>query len=141
MKKLILIAIFTNLIYANDLFNLTIDVKDLKNNNGVVRYSIYNDPSKFPDEDLDKYYKQKTATISKQSSHIVFKDLKKGVYCVNILHDENNNGKLDKGFMLPKEGVGLSNYSSINLFHKPNFEDASFLLDRDKTISIKINYF
>jgi len=31
-------------------------------------------------------------------------------YAINILHDEDNNGKIKKGFVLPKEGMGFSNY-------------------------------
>jgi uncharacterized protein (DUF2141 family) len=30
-----------------------------------------------------------------------------------LLHDENKNGKIDKGFILPKEGIGFSNFQSI----------------------------
>jgi uncharacterized protein (DUF2141 family) len=32
-------------------------------------------------------------------------------YAINILHDEDNNGKIKKGFVLPKEGMGFSNYA------------------------------
>ena len=59
----------------------------------------------------------------------------KGNYAVNILHDENNNGKIDKGLILPKEGIGFSNYSSIGLTNRPNFKKANFELAQSKTIS------
>ncbi len=59
---------------------------------------------------------------------------------MNILHDENNNGKIDKGLLLPKEGIGFSNYQSIGLKNRPNFSKASFELNTDKTISVRIIY-
>ena len=69
-----------------------------------------------------------------------FSHLPKGNYTVNILHDENNNGKIDKGLILPKEGIGFSNYSSIGLTNRPNFKKASFELTQNKTIKVKVIY-
>jgi len=59
---------------------------------------------------------------------------------VNILHDENKNGKIDKKFILPKEGIGFSNYKSIGFTNKPNFSKASFELDSKTEINIKVIY-
>jgi len=42
--------------------------------------------------------------------------------------------------MLPKEGVGLSNFDTIDLFHLPDFERASFLLNKNRTIILKAIY-
>jgi uncharacterized protein (DUF2141 family) len=57
------------------------------------------------------------------------------------LHDEDGNEKIKKGFVLPKEGIGFSNYQSIGIGNKPNFKKASFEVDSDKTVSVKIIYF
>jgi len=139
MKKLLYLTTFV----ASTMFSyeLTVHVENLRNNKGDVQFSVYNKPNSLPDEKFQKFYKQKRANIVNESSTITFQNLPKGTYAVNILHDENKNGKIDKGFMLPVEGVGLSNYSTINLFNRPNFKDASFLLDKNKSIDIKINYF
>ena len=74
------------------------------------------------------------------SSTITFKNISSGQYAVNILHDENKNGKIDKGFILPLEGIGFSNYQSIGLTNRPNFSKASFELKENKTISVKVIY-
>jgi len=66
--------------------------------------------------------------------------LPKGKYAVNILHDENKDGKIDKGWILPTEGVGFSNIKSISPFNRPNFSKASFELESDKIIKVKIIY-
>ena len=64
-----------------------------------------------------------------------FYNLPKGIYAVNVLHDENSNKKIDKGFLLPIEGIGFSNFNTINLANKPSFKKASFKFDSSKEIS------
>lgn len=62
---------------------------------------------------------------------LTFNDLPKGRYAIIVLRDENQNGKIDKGFVLPIEDIGLSNYESIGLSNGPNFSKTSFELDSD----------
>ena len=33
---------------------------------------------------------------------VVFTNIPKGTYAINVLHDEDNNAKIPKGFILPK---------------------------------------
>lgn len=72
---------------------------------------------------------------------VTFKDLPAGKYEVNILHDGDNNGKIKKGFILPKEGIGFSNYQSIGIGNKPNFKKAAIELNKGKSIAVKLIYF
>jgi uncharacterized protein (DUF2141 family) len=71
----------------------------------------------------------------------MFKNIPKGQYAVNVLHDENRNGKIEKGFIFPIEGVGFSNFKTIGFTNRPNFIKASFDLSEDKTINVKMVYF
>ena len=80
------------------------------------------------------------AKISNGASTLTINDLPKGRYAINVLHDENENGKIDKGLVLPTEGIGFSNYTNIGLSNRPNFSKASFELDSDATVSVKIIY-
>ncbi|MBS1632455.1 MAG: DUF2141 domain-containing protein [Bacteroidetes bacterium] len=121
-------------------YTLTVKVENLRNSKGVVQFALYNKDNSIPDEDYKKYYQLEKAKIVNGKSEITFKNLPKGKYAVNILHDENNNGKVDKGFLLPKEGIGFSNYQSIGLRNKPNFSKASFELNADKTIDVTVIY-
>ena len=59
---------------------------------------------------------------------------------MNILHDENNDGKIKKGFVLPLEGVGFSNYQAIGFGNKPKFSKASFEFLSNVKIRIKVIY-
>lgn len=136
------LIIFPSLTYADigKLFSLTVTVDGLRNSKGVIQFSLYNKDRTIPDEEYEKYYKQGIGKISNGSSSIVFSNLPKGKYAVNILHDENSNGKIDKGFILPIEGIGFSNFHSIGLMNRPNFIKASFELISNNERHINIIY-
>jgi uncharacterized protein (DUF2141 family) len=123
-----------------DTYSLTIKVNNLRNSKGVVQFALYNKDGSIPDEDYENYYKIVKGEIVDGSSTITFKNIPSGKYAVNILHDENKNGKIDKGIILPKEGIGFSNYNSIGLTNRPNFSKASFELKENKTINVKVIY-
>lgn len=138
---LFIITAFTSLRQAHQkLFSLTAEVDNLRNNEGSVIFALYNRNDAFPDEHYKKYYKKAVGQIHNGKSSITFKDLPEGKYAVNILHDEDNNGKIKKGFILPKEGIGFSNYQSIGLGNKPKFSKAAFELKSDLKIRVKVIY-
>ena len=129
-----------NLQNREETYSLTIKVNALRNSEGIVQFALYNEEGSIPDEKYKKYYKKDIAAIDGSTSSITFHDLPKGKYAVNILHDENKNGKIDKKFILPKEGIGFSNYTSIGFSNKPKFSKASFEINSDTTMIIKIVY-
>lgn len=148
MKKTI-ITLFTFTLFLSQLafiipnsekFSLTIKVKNLRNSKGVVQFALYNKVGSIPDEEYENYYKMQSVEIVDSSASIKFKNIPSGKYAVNILHDENKNGKIDKGFILPIEGIGFSNFQSISLTSRPIFSKASFELIENKKISIKVIY-
>lgn len=119
---------------------LTVNVSELRNSNGNVVFALYNREDAFPDEHYKKYYKIVSGKITNRSSVVVFKDLRIGQYAVNILHDENNDGKIKKKLFLPVEGIGFSNFQSIGFSNKPTFEKAAFYLRANTTIRVTIIY-
>ncbi len=121
-------------------YSLTIEVENLRNSTGVVQVSLYNTKGSIPDEHYKNYFKMGKTVIENGKAEYTFTDLPKGVYAVNILHDENNNGKIDKGFIKPKEGIGFSNYTSIGLSNRPKFENASFELNKNMTVKVMTIY-
>jgi len=120
--------------------SLTVDVKNLKNSKGIVQFALYNKEGSIPDENYKNYYKIQKGEIVNGSASTTFKNIPKGQYAVNILHDENRNGKIDKGLVLPKEGIGFSNYEKIGLTNRATFMKASFILNSDKNIKVKVIY-
>jgi uncharacterized protein (DUF2141 family) len=81
-----------------------------------------------------------TGKIVSVASTVTFKNLTEGKYAVNILHDENNDGKIKKGIILPIEGIGFSNYQSIGISNKPTFSKASFNVQSNTRITVKMIY-
>ena len=122
-------------------FSLKVRVDGLRNSKGAVQFSLYNKKGTIPDEKFKRFYRQKVMLVVKNSSWTTFKNLPKGKYAVGIHHDENRNGKINKGFFLPTEGVGFTNYKSIGLRNRPKFSRASFDLTSNMKKSIKIIYF
>ena len=89
---------------------------------------------------VKQYYQQLKTKVIDNSATITFINLPKGTYAINILHDENEDGIVDKGLMLPVEGLGFSNYDALNLFNRPSYKKAQFELESDTTMSIPIIY-
>ncbi|MBK8366901.1 MAG: DUF2141 domain-containing protein [Bacteroidetes bacterium] len=149
MKQLVLFALVSISLLTLSSFNnqkgetysLTVEVKELQNCKGVVQFALYNKDGTIPDEHYKKCCKILKEKIQNGTSKVTFSNLPLGKYAVNILHDENENGEIDKGFILPIEGIGFSNYQSIGLTNRPNFSKASVDLNRDKKIEVKIIYF
>lgn len=140
-STLLVLFIFSSFsIEPDPKFSLTIKVEQLRNSKGVVQFALYNKAGSIPDESFKKCYKILKAEITNGSSTITFHNIPTGKYAVNILHDENNDGKIEKGFILPLEGIGFSNYQTIGLSNRPNFEKASFILNSNKVLMIKMVY-
>ena len=119
---------------------LTVVATGLKNDKGEVQFSLYNKEGTIPDKALNKYFKMQRVPITGTTAKAVFKDLPKGRYAVSLFHDKNNNHKIDKGLIMPEEGVGLSNYKTINFFNLPDFKKASFSVEKDKEVKINVIY-
>lgn len=145
-SKLFIAGLFISIAFTSfrvphqPIFSLTVEVDDLRNNEGSVIFALYNRVDAFPDEHYQKYFKIAKGQIHNGKSSITFKDVPEGRYAVNILHDEDNNSKIKKGFILPKEGIGFSNYQSIGLGNKPKFSRAAFELKSDLKIQVKVIY-
>lgn len=121
-------------------YPLTVKVRDLRNSKGVVQFALYNTEDSFPDEHYKKYYRKLTAKIANNTSTVTFENLPVGRYAVHVLHDEDGDGKIHKGIILPKEGIGFSNFQSLKITNRPNFNKAAFDLDSQKSIEVDVIY-
>ncbi len=135
---ILMLASFSN--RKQETCSLTVDVSGLRNSKGTVQFALYNREDAFPDEHYKKYFKKLTGKIVNGTSTITFKNLPEGKYAVNILHDENNDGKIKKGIILPIEGIGFSNYESIGFSNRPSFTKASFIVLKDRIIKVNLIY-
>lgn len=119
--------------------NLKIWVKGFRSLKGSVFVGLYNKPQGFASENS---YRNFSYEITGSEMWVSFDTLNKGNYAIAVIHDENNNQKLDQGDMgIPIEGYGFSN-DARGLFGPPDFRLAMFYFSAssDKTISINLLY-
>jgi uncharacterized protein (DUF2141 family) len=71
----------------------------------------------------------------------VFQDIAPGAYMITAVHDENDNGVLDKTiFGMPKEGYGVSNNHTYAL-KGPEFRESAVQLGNGlQSVSIRLRY-
>mgnify|MGYP001160602090 CR=1 FL=1 len=118
----------------------TVQITGLKSNSGKCIVYIYKDKKGFPTE--PKYAVATTTALIKDSKALtVFKGISSGEYAISVVHDENDNGKLDTNFLgIPKEGIGTSNNAKGTL-GPPSYEDSRFAIgNKTNSISITIKY-
>lgn len=146
MGKIIILSLLALGVLKSDVktdsYALTIKTEGLENSEGTMVFALYNKDGSIPDQKFKKFYRKGSANIINDLSEFTFNNLPQGLYAVIVLHDENNNGKIDTKFMLPlpAEGVGFTNYDDFGLSNTPNFKKASFDLNKDTTIVVKVNY-
>ncbi len=74
---------------------------------------------------------RKTCVSGKVEYTSIFHGVPFGEYAVQVVHDEDNNGKLTMGMFGPKEGAGVSGYIPTFI---PKFKKARFSHNREKTV-------
>ncbi len=117
---------------------LSLSITNLRNNKGHVLISVYKDGVGYPEE-LDKAVRRAKLTITNKTASVSFAGLASGNYAIAILHDENNDGKMNTNFLgIPKEGYGFSN-NVMGTFGPPTFSKASFQYNANLIKSIVIN--
>ena len=83
-----------------------------------------------------------TSEMSVTSSEIelLFLDVPAGVYAVKVIHDENDDKKLNQNLLgIPSEHYGISN-NVMGKFGLPAFNEASFKVSSGETVlSIEIS--
>jgi uncharacterized protein (DUF2141 family) len=120
--------------------DVTIKMTGFKNQTGPALVYLWKAPDGFPSK-TEKAAEQKKITIEGTTATAVFTGVEPGTYAISVTHDENNNGKMDTGFMgKPKEGYGASN-NPKNKMSAPSFDQCKFTLDQSgKTIDIEMKY-
>ena len=134
-KKLTLIAaVLFTATFAFAQNTLEVTVKNIKSKTGKIQVALFDSEDHF----LKTPFRGEIANITGETITIVFKDLPAGTYAASAIHDENGNGKLDRGDMgIPVEKYGFSR-NAASTFGPPQFSDASFAVPDTKSISITV---
>ncbi|MGY2734263.1 DUF2141 domain-containing protein [Sphingomonas sp. UYP23] len=107
---------------------LSVDLVNLRSHKGSVRICLTADPDNFPAciDDAQAV----TRSIPATAASLSFEGLAHGDYAVAVIHDENNNRKLDTFAGIPREGFGFSRNPAVS-FGPPRFAAARFTLTSD----------
>lgn len=117
---------------------LDVKVDRLRSAKGVLRICLTADPENFPGCVDDAH--AVTRSVPAASPEVRFEGLTPGSYAVAVIHDANNNAKLDTLLGIPREGFGFSRNPAIN-FGPPRFKAAAFDLDGTaQTQPIRMRY-
>lgn len=112
---------------------LTLDVVGMKEKKGNLLISVYDSAEDY----LKKPVKTFTTPVDALTKRVVI-DLETGTYAVVIYQDLNSNGKVDRNFFrLPTEPCGFSRDARPKM-GPPRYKPASFTLNEDTEMRIKI---
>jgi len=121
-----------------ELHTLTVAVEGVSNSKGVVGVLVFNSAAGWPEE-FSAALRAKSAPAHPGVTEITIPGLPAGDYAVVVLHDENENKKLDRGPLgIPIEQWGMSNNPSYSL-SAPSFHSARFRLENDERISVRLH--
>lgn len=118
---------------------IEVSIADVRNCNGIVGVALFNTKKGFPDKTASAI--EGRSVPAGNRCLVVFDNVPYGTYAVSVMHDENGNGKMDKGFLgIPKEGFGTSNNPKLRM-GPPSFSDSKIdLNDRKLLLTINMKY-
>lgn len=121
---------------------LRVMVTGLRNDKGQIAASLFDSEKGFPNDD-SRAVRRQTTIIKNHSVLLTFDGLALGKYGLALLHDENQNHKMDTNrFGFPREGYGISNNPRATR-RSPKFSDAEFSVTEshtEQTISVAVIY-
>jgi len=107
---------------AAETCTLDVHITGLRNQKGDAAALAYRSSNGWPEE-KDNASATESATIHGSQATVSLK-VPPGKYAVAVLHDENENQKLDRNFLgIPTEGFGFSNNPPVFL-SAPSFKKA-----------------
>ncbi|MDJ0615596.1 MAG: DUF2141 domain-containing protein [Calothrix sp. MO_192.B10] len=132
---------FAKAISTEPTATLTVVVNGIQNQKGEVCIGLYSQKKGFP-LNTKNVLKSACTQIVGRSIKQQFSGLKHGKYAVAIVDDQNGDRQLNRDFFgIPQEGFGISNNPKVSIkTGAPKFQDASFILNSNKTINISMKY-
>ncbi len=136
-----LTALGTEAHAGGDRVSLSVSAVDFRNTRGQAIVAVFDDKDGWPK--IDKALRVEKVKLDKATMDVTFRDLPPGTYAVEVIHDENENGKLDMRWLpypKPAEGAGASNDAQASL-GPPSWSDARFkLTEKGGAITIHLHY-
>jgi uncharacterized protein (DUF2141 family) len=122
--------------------SLTVSFEGFRNTTGQALVAIFDAQEAWPK--LARALRLEKLKLTGPRLDYTFRDLAPGTYAVSVVHDENENGKLDMKWLPyphPGEGVGASNDAAATM-GPPSWSDARFgLSDKGGVMTIHLRYY
>lgn len=114
-----------------ELPGINVRVTGLSSSMGTVEVSLFNNTEAF----MKEPYLQESGKANEEGVfETEFVSLTEGEYAIVVVHDANDNQKLDRGYF----GFGAEDYGYSNnvrpWFGRPDFDQAKFTVDQPGTV-------
>lgn len=131
----ILICILSLISFAQAA-SLTLNIKNLKSENGSIRIAIWDQAQGFP-KDYTTSIEQVSIAATKDAQ-ITLKNLKTARYAIAVFHDANNDEDLNTNRLgIPSEGFGFSNNPRI-ILGPPTYRKCNFKVTEGQNVTKNI---
>ncbi len=118
--------------------DVTITVQGIRNDKGKIAALAFASKDGFPNG-VAQALAQTQVDARKGTVTLTLKNVPAGRLAVTILHDENENGRLNRSIIgIPLEGVGMSGNPTGS--RPPTFEDAVLEIKKSQKLAITLKY-
>jgi uncharacterized protein (DUF2141 family) len=133
MPSFIAMGLFMVAAHGGD---LAVTISDIRESRGALMIAVMNSDAAWNNE--AKPVAVQKVPAAKGELKLLFKDLAPGAYAVQVMHDENENDKLDTNFLgIPTEGYGFSNNPDV--MRRAHYDEARFEVGAEATsITIRL---
>lgn len=114
--------------------DVTVTVDGLRNGAGLIRAAVC------PQATFTKPGCPYVAAARASAGRVTVRGVPDGVYAVQVFHDEDADGQLDRPGFWPTEGLGFSRDAPMRL-GPPRFRDAAVRVRGDGAIRLNVRYF
>lgn len=120
-----------------ELPRLTVKVTGAEPATGTIEISVFDSEENF----LREIHIQKRCKPSEDGTcSVEFAAMAEGEYAIAVIHDANDNKKLDNGFLgFGAERFGFSNNPSRPWFGRNSFDEAEFTLTASMAIQVDLD--
>lgn len=117
--------LFSSMPVSAEFSSLRVTVKDAATAMGTVEVTLFVSSESF----LKEPFLQRSGKVADNGTFVAeFAGLEEGEYAVVVVHDENDNGTYDSGFLgFGSEGLGYSN-NAWSWLGRPDFDDAKLTI-------------
>lgn len=111
--------------------NITVTINNIKNNKGSVLLGLHTEDTFMKGAGV----KNLTSKIENGQVTVTFTNVEAGTYAIMVMHDENDNKRMDFENGMPIESYGMSNNPMS--YGPPQYSDAKFeVTDKDLEFNI-----